>query len=115
MNRRGFMTALFGSAAATALVGTVNAVSTDDEVLVAEEEAVFKELQERHIIKIYSRKSFAGCSDEMRNKNRILKRLVHKNRVNIDFHVADKNDEADATCLVYYLPGRGRTPLETYE
>jgi hypothetical protein len=114
INRRGFLGGLFGSVAAgTALSGKVVAGDAFHSDLTTEEQDMMRELAEKHVISIPSRKSFL-FTEELRKKRDILKRLVHKNRVCIDYHIARPNDEADETCMVYYLPSKGKTPLDYY-
>lgn len=116
MDRRSFVEALFGTAAAGAVVaGPViagNAFAVSD--LTPAEQAMLDELAEKKAISIPSRKSLL-FTEELRKKRDLLKRLVHKNRVMIDYHIARPNDEADETCMVYYLPPNGKTPLDMYE
>jgi hypothetical protein len=112
MNRRGFLGGIFGTAMAGAAL-TGPAVAGDAYDLTPAEQEVLRELTEKQVIYLPSRKSKL-FNEELRKKRNILKRLVHKNRVCIDFSIAKPNDETSETCMVYYLPRPGKTPLDNY-
>lgn len=70
------------------------------EGLTAEEQAVFDELKKAGYLAIPSRKSILS-SPSLLEKRAILKRLVYKDLINFDFHIANGHDEADESCLVF--------------
>ncbi len=102
---------LFGGAAAATALAPGKAAAGNVSELTVEEQTVLDELARSRYIAIPSRKSLM-MTPELWEKRRILKRLVYKNRICIDFSIADRNSETSETCLVFYMPGRG-TPLDT--
>lgn len=116
MRRRNFVTAIFGGLAGSAILpGKAVAGNSFEKLegLTPAEQEVMAELGKKHMIAIPSRKSLL-FTEELRKKRDILKRLVHKNLVMIDYSIADPKSETSETCMVYYLPPAGKTPLDCY-
>lgn len=65
------------------------------------EESVKAELAERGVICIPSRKSLM-YTPELHAKRVILKKMVYRGEISIDFSVATPGVETSETCLVFY-------------